>query len=313
MKINTKLSLAFLIIALLFIITGTIFIVNSHNSLADAAFNQLISTRTDKKIQIEEFFAERKHDMHFLLDTVDLFRLNGFEKLNFIRESRKLQIEKYFQEQLHHISFFSRTLSMSKAIFEHDETHKVDTDSHDITEQEITNECKIEIDKLKNTYRYHNVLLVATDGDIVYDTSKNNFTGNILQNELKDSVSSDIFQQGIKKITVHDFSILNNVPVFSISTPVYTSENKIGGILIIYITFDVINEIVQKKVGITGEAYLVGDTNGNTSYRSKRLVQNKENSIGIQKTGNDIKEAFAGNSNVRIKIGSTELYYTQYS
>ena len=107
MKINTKLSLAFLIIALIFIAAGTIFIINSHNALEKAAFSQLESTRTDKKIQIEGFFTERKHDMHILLDTVDIFRLNAFQKLQSIKETRKSQIEEYFQKHLHNISFLS--------------------------------------------------------------------------------------------------------------------------------------------------------------------------------------------------------------
>ncbi|MDM8564380.1 methyl-accepting chemotaxis protein [Candidatus Halobeggiatoa sp. HSG11] len=304
MKINTKLSLAFLIIALLFVATGTIFIVNSHNALSKAAFTQLESVRTDKKIQIEEFFTERKHDMHILLDTVDIFRSNAFEKLQYIRETRKLQIEKSFQEHLHNISFFSHTLSMFEDFFKLDEAYNLD--ELDADEQKIKTELTYEVDEFKTEYGYHNILLVATNGNIIHSTQKQNHPSNLLDNGFKNNPLTKAFQQGLKQPTIQDFSIINNIPVFLISAPIYTSEDKIIGVSIVSVTFDAINTIIQKKIGITGEAYLVGNINEQTSYRSERLSKDKENVIGKEKIGDDVTQALAGQSDVKIKIGSTE-------
>ncbi|MCK5877803.1 MAG: HAMP domain-containing protein, partial [Candidatus Marithrix sp.] len=312
MKINTKLSLAFSIIALLFIITGIIFIVNSHDALKKAAFSQLENTGTDKKIQIEGFFAERKHDMHILLDTVDIFRNNAFEKLQAIRETRKLQIEKYFQEHLHNISFASQALSMSQAINKLEEAHHItDTQKPDTDEHETELENKIS--KLKTEYNYNNVFLAAQDGDIIYTTSKNYLGKNLLNGEIKNPIFRSAFKQGIKKIAVQDLTFLNEVSVFLISAPIHDAKNKIVGTLIVSKTFELINSITQRKIGKNGEAYLVGNINGRTSYRSERLVKGKENSIGDEKTGDDINQALAGNSEVKIKFGSTgQVEITSY-
>jgi len=64
MKIGTKLFAAFLAIALIFSIAGTVSLLESRNALSKAAFNQLESVREDKKARVEEYFAERESDMH---------------------------------------------------------------------------------------------------------------------------------------------------------------------------------------------------------------------------------------------------------
>ncbi|MFK5968517.1 MAG: methyl-accepting chemotaxis protein [Candidatus Marithrix sp.] len=318
MKINTKLSLAFLIIALIFIAAGTIFIINSHNALENAAFSQLESTRTDKKIQIEEFFAERKHDMHILLDTIDIFRINAFQRLQSIRETRKLQIEEHFQEHLHNISFLSHTLSISPTINKLDETHvheKLHTDSktHEATEQELEDEFKTEINRFKTEYSYHNIIIAAEDGHIIYSTSKHDES--LLNDELKNSVLAKFFHSNLKKIVIQDFSLDDNIPILLFISPIIRmSDDKTVGLLIASATFDVINTIVQKKIGTTGEAYLVGNMNNQTSYRSERLIKGKENNIGTEKIGEDISQAFAGKSDVKIKIDSIdEVAITSYT
>ncbi|MDM8568303.1 methyl-accepting chemotaxis protein [Thiotrichales bacterium HSG1] len=325
MKINTKLSLAFLIIALIFIVTGIIFIVNSHNALKNAAFTQLETARTNKKIQIENFFVERKRDMHILLDTVDIFRNDAFEKLQSVQEARKLQIEKYIQTHQHHVSLFSQSLSMSKAILELDAAHHAsdnttdqelevqDIHDHDAIEQKLEAEFKIKVDKFKAKYKYHGIFLVAKDGDIVYTTSKNHLHKNLLTNDDKNFALRSVFKSGLKKTAIQDLTFLNKVPVLLISTPVHTSENESVGTLIVSITFDEINAIVQNKIGISGEAYLVGNVNKQSSYRSERTVKGKENIIGAEKTGGDITKALAGQSDVKIKFGSTnQVEITSY-
>ncbi len=309
MKINTKLSLAFLIIALIFIVSGTIFMMNSHDALAKAAFSQLESSRTNKKIQIEEFFTERKHDMHILLDTVDIFRINAFQKLQSIRETRKLQIEEYFRDYLHNISFASLTLLTSHTIHKLDEEHNhIDgearganvVDSHDDSEPE--EEFTIEINKLKAEYDYHDVVLVAKDGHVIYSTSSENSGKSLLADKFKTNPLANAFQHGLKGITIQDFS--TGVPLLFFASPIRSAEAKTIGVLIVSVTFDALNAIVQKKIGITGEAYLVGKQNGHTSYRSERTVKGKENSIGSEKIGADVNKAFAGKSEAKIKIGS---------
>ncbi|HHB92788.1 MAG TPA: methyl-accepting chemotaxis protein [Thioploca sp.] len=318
MKINTKLSLAFLIIALIFIVAGTIFIINSHNALENATFSQLESTRTDKKIQIEEFFAERKHDIHILLDTIDIFRINAFQRLQSIQKTRKLQIEKYFQKHLHNISFLSHTLSISPTINKLDETHvhkkpHIDSKTHEEIKQEIEDEFKTEISRFKTEYGYHKIIVTAMDRHVIYSTSK--YDKNLLNDELKNSILTKFSHDGFKEIVIQDISLDGETPILSFISPIIRmSDNKTVGLLVASVTFDVINTIMQKKIGTTGEAYLVGNINNQTSYRSERLIKGEENNIGTEKIGEDISRAFAGKSEVKIKIDSIgEVVITSYT
>jgi methyl-accepting chemotaxis protein len=321
LKIGTKLSIAFLGITLLFTIAGIVFVSATRQTLSKAAFNQLESIREDKKARVEDFFAERESDMHVLLETIGLFQQNAFQKLEAIREHKKTQLEQYFRERLHNITLASQSVSISQALFQFEQALHLEGAEKEKTWQAVEKQFEVELRKFKEKHGYHNLFLIAKDGDVVYSVSQSNVVGkNIMGIELKESPLNSVFQHGLKKVTVQDFApcVLSEEkkPVIFFAAPVFL-ESQLVGVLVLCVTPEQINAIVQQRQGLgkTGEAYLIGIQNGKTFYRSDRVIKGKgKNIIGVEKSGNDIDKVFSGQQGLEIKTGSAgKVEITSYA
>lgn len=97
LKIGPKLIAAFLVIGIVpFAIIGLVALDRASEALSDQAFNQLEGVHGIKKVQIENFFAERKGDMGVLMETVDTLRSEAISKLTAIREIKNMGVKRYF-------------------------------------------------------------------------------------------------------------------------------------------------------------------------------------------------------------------------
>jgi len=314
MKIGTKLLMAFLGIAILLTVTGIVLLLESRDALSKAAFNQLESIREDKKAQVEAFFTERKSDMHVLLETVTLFRQNAFQKLESLRQHRKIQLEQYFRERLHNITLASQNVSISQALIQFEEALHLDGPNKEKTWQAVAKQFDVELRQFKEKHGYHNLFLIAKDGDVVYSASQNTIVGqNMLSNQWQNSSLSQMFQKGLKSVAIQDFSpcVLSegNQHVLLFAAPVF-QDRKLIGVLVLCITPKQINTIMQQPQGLgqSGEAYLVGKNNAKIAYRSDQLVSEKgQNRIGIEKSGEDVNKALTGSTGTEIKISSTGI------
>jgi len=312
MKIGTKLSIAFLGITLLFTIAGIVFVSTSGEALSTSAFNQLESIREDKKARVEDFFTERKSDMHILLETIGLFRQNAFQKLESVREHKRLQLEHYFHERLLDITLASQSVSISQALNQFEEALHSDGLEKEKIWQTVEKQFEVELRKFQDEHDYHNLFLIAKDGHVVYSVYQSSVVGkNVMENELKESPLNSAFQNGLKGVTVQDFTpcVLSkgNKQVIFFAVPVFLDE-KLIGVLLLCVTPEQINRIVQQRHGLgkTGEAYLIGTQNGKTIYRSNRIVKGKgKNIVGTEKSGDDIDKAFSGQTGTKLKMGST--------
>lgn len=75
--------------------------------LEAGAYDQLVSLRDVKKVQVERYFAERKGDMGVLVETVKSLRSEAFNKLRANREVKRAAVERYFQSINDQILTFS--------------------------------------------------------------------------------------------------------------------------------------------------------------------------------------------------------------
>lgn len=321
LKIGTKLSISFLGIALIFAIAGITFLLQSHNALLTAIFNDLESVRENKKAQVEAFFNERQSDIHVLLDTVALFRRNAFLQLQSIRDSHKLQLEQYFHERLQDATLASQSVSISQALHQFEQAfHLQDPKTRKETWHAVEQKFNVELIKFKEQRGYYDLFLIAKDGDVIYSVSQSIEVGkNVLRSELKNSPLNYAFQNGLKKVSIQDFmplAMANNQHIAFITAPVFLSGELIG-VLALGLSAEPINAIVQKREGLgkTGEAYVVGELNSQISYRSDRMNKEQDKNImGVEKSGNDIDKALAGQSSIDIKTGSTgKVEITSYA
>jgi methyl-accepting chemotaxis protein len=321
-KIGTKLSIAFLLVSIIFITAGAFFLLKSEDALSQAAFKQLESIRADKKAQVETFFSERKSDMYVFLDTIALYRQTAFQRLQNIRDNKKAKLEQYFKERLHDITLAAQSFAVSQASVKFEEAfHLKDKKSRDDAWQADTEKFQVALKKLKEEYGYSHIFLVAKDGDVLYSSAQKAIGKNVVTGVLKESPLASAFLKGLKGVTLQDFLpsqfLDGHPPILFFSAPVF-SAGKLVGVLLISIDAAPINAIVQQRnkgLGKTGEAYLIGKTNGKTAYCSDRIIKDKgKNVIGVEKRSNDIDKAFAGQTGCKIKTGSLgEIEITSYA
>jgi len=313
MKIGTQLLIAALAISFIPVtIIGTVAWVEGHHALSNQAFSQLESIREAKKAQIGHFFSEKQRDMDVLLNMVSLLKQKAFQKLQAVQEHKKAQLEWYFQERLNDIRVFSKSQAASQAVAQFEESfHQGGLQTISDAWQTIEEKFGGELKQYQQEYGYHEILLIAKDGDIVYSTAKNKDLGqNLLNGALKNSPLNRAFQKGLAKISLHDFepyAPADNQYLAFLTAPLFHSGELIG-VLALSMSHDFVNTIVGQHEGMgrTGETYLVAEFNGQTSYRSHRVVKGKgQHIIGYPKSGDDINKALAGQSGIDVKVGST--------
>jgi len=318
MKLRTKLLSAFLFMSLFpFFIIGFIALHISNSALSEQAFGKLENIREVKKSQIENFFRERKNDMNILMETVATFRQGAVEKFATAQENKKAQIEEYFQKCLSDLKVISNNSSVITALFRFgstiDEDGNFDEGRYNYYENEFGNSLK----QFKNEYGYHDLLLVTKEGRIVYSTGKeSDLAQNLITGELKAVGIGKCFQESLKNLSVHDFEIYppsDNQYIAFIGAPMMYEE-ELAGVVILKITREPINKIVQRRKGLgkTGETYIIGKSDGKTAYRNDRIV--REGKIGGEKSGDDIDKAMNGESGSMIKINeSGDMQISSYA
>ncbi len=302
MKIGTKLYLSFMSIAIIFIVAGISFLLESKTALSQAAFNQLESVKANKKAQIEDFFTERQADIKILTNTISVFQQNAFQKLEATRESKKFQLEQFFQERIHDISVASKILPMAQTIIEFEQT------LHSKNSKPLPDNFNQELELFVKQYGYGNLFLIAADGDIVYTTTEQVKIGtNLLSNEqMKNGSMAKVFKKGSQRVVLQDFllsSILDKEVVF-LAAPILQDE-KLFGVLILCIYPEQINTIVHTEKNT--KTYLVGKFKDKIGYRNAKISN-------IEEVDDDINAALIGQSSTKIKIDNTDnIKITSYA
>lgn len=298
MKIGTKLYLSFMLIAIIFIVAGISFLLESQTALSQAIFNQLESARANKKAQVESFFTERQDDIQILTNTISIFQQNAFQKLEVIRDDKKFQLEQFFRERINDISVASKTLSIVQAITKFEQVLH--------SQKPLPKKFNQELELFVKQHGYSNLFLIATDGDIVYTTMEQvKFGTNLLTNEsMKNSSITKIFKKGSQQIVLQDFSsyLFSDKKVVFLAAPILKDE-KLLGVLILCIHPEQINAIVQTEK--TEKAYLVSKYKGKISYRNDKISQITDSAINA---------VFNGQSNTQIKINNIgDIEITSYT
>ena len=295
-------------------IIGTIALLNGRTALSNQAFEHLKSVREIKKAQLENFFIDKQRELQFLIETVSTFRQNALQKLQSVQENKQAQLEWYFQERLNNISVLSKMESVSQALEQFDGAIKAEGYKTDgLSWQSIEARFGSELQQYQEKYGYDDILLIAKDGDIVYTVAKRADLGqNVLTGTLKNGPLHKAFQTGLNTIAVHDFepySIIDNRYTAFLTAPIFRFD-ELSGVLVMSLLPNRIDAIVQRREGMgkTGETYLVGQLNEQTSYRSNRsLKPGNQDVIGAPKSGEDINQALAGQTGIAVKLGDTGI------
>ncbi len=283
---------------------------NTSETIQTQAFNQLEGVREIKKAQIERFFEERKGDLGVLAENVSTMRQEAFRKMEAIQNIKKSQIERYFQERYGDLNVYRTNsaviMACERFVSAFDESG-IEGDAWKKWDALHGPKFKTYID----LYGYYDLFLIAPDGDIVYTVSKEKDLGtNLITGPYKDSGLTKAFRAGKEKASIQDYSFYtaSNEQAAFLAGPILDSSNELCGVLAFQLSSQQTNDIVQMRegMGTTGETYLVGKSNGTSSFRSDMLTMGDgKYVIGYEITTPYIEKALAGQSENEVYTDSS--------
>ncbi|MDM8525307.1 methyl-accepting chemotaxis protein [Desulfococcaceae bacterium HSG8] len=311
MMLRSKLLAAFLAVSIIpFMVMGWISLVKSESALSEQAFSKLEAMREVKKMQIGNFFDERKENMDVLVETVSALRDAAFEKLKTVQEIKKAQVEEYFRKCRSDIMVLSENITIVDALNAFastiDDKGNIDNDRYQ-TIEDIRHGRSLK--QFKDEYGYNDLLLVRMDGIVVYSLNReSDLTQNLISGELKDGPLARCFRNALKGIATEDFTPYppsDNQHTGFIGAPILY-YNKMIGVVILKLNKNALNTIVRRREGMgeTGETYLVGRQNAGIAFRSDQIVG--KGKMGQENSGQEAEQALAGKSGILLKTGNTK-------
>ncbi len=266
MKLSTKLVVFFLIVGITpFAVIGLISLNNSKSALQHAEYNQLISLREVKKAEVDGFFEERHSDITVLQETVSTLRKEAFAKLEALQQTKKHQIEDYFDNVAHVVHTIRQNPTTASAL----QAFKRGFDEGGNKASGLRwlgadEKYGYLFEDALSDFHYHDIFLIADNGDVVYTVTKASDLGaNLINGPLSNSGLARAFQ-GAKEndISFEDFEPYepaNGDPEAFLAGPIVKDGNRLG-VLAIQVPIDPVNEIMGTRDGLgeTGETYLVG-------------------------------------------------------
>ena len=231
-----------------------------------------------------------------------------------VQETKRNHIQDYFKRVRTAMRitkddpFLHQCLNAFKTAFE-DNDHTVDNEDWKI----IVEFKEPRIKGIVSTNGFYDLLLISPEGNIVYSAARQPDIGlNIPGSQLADSSLGQAFKRMAEAddddVVIGDFAAYapsNGAQAAFMMARMKDQYGEVVGSVAIRIPGDQLNAIVQQRSGMreTGESYLVGKFNGQTSLRSDRVV--KEGKIGDPKTDRFIEMALGGQSGSAVKTGST--------
>lgn len=237
-------------------------------------------------------------------------------KLTAVQNIKKKQLENYFKARIGDLSILSEVPIVKKAMKDLDEMSKI-AKSEGYTGKRLLKYPQYKklfkkytpfLNKYSDVYNYQNIYLLSPNsGRILFSAEYKDDFGTELKSQKTHFALGWQKMKKNKKLTLVDmkeYAPSNNAQAMFVIMPIWLNSVYIGSIGIQF-NNKLISEIVQERSGMgnTGESYLVGQINGKSSYRSKRVI--KSNKIGDSKSDKYIKKALSGEAGISVKTGST--------
>ncbi len=274
MGLKNKMICLFLAAGLIpIILIGVLASYMSSGALMDASYGQLESMRGIKKLQIENFFAERKGDMGVLVETVGTLRGEAMAKLSAIRTIKKGQIESFFKERYGDVQVIAKSEDAAR-MFRKLKQYHIDTDVTPTGRYDVStaaykylwdNNSKY-LNDFNEVYGYYDTFIICSaHGHVMYSAAKESDLGeNLGAGPLKDSGLGKLWKKVVTTDApaIQDFEPYapsNGDPSSFIGAPIKINGQTVA-VMVLQISLDAINGIMTERTGLgeTGESYLVG-------------------------------------------------------
>ncbi len=286
-----------------------------RSALITRSNDQLEAVREIKKAQIQQFFDTREGDVEILVETVKALQHNAYQRIETVQELKKAYIEDYvsdLQEDLRllsHDPLILDAVSDFAQVLDDPDTRVLSPDWNTVAER-----YDERLDAVMQKNGWNDLFLILPSGDIAYTAARKNDLGlNVETGKLQDSGLGKAFKmaqsQDSDSLAIADFEPYapsgGTFTAFMMA-PVYHLADNIVGYVAFQMPTSTLNTIMQHRQGMgdTGESYLVGKWEGQSSYRSDRVV--KSGKVGEVRDGESIEAALdAKTSGQNIKVGST--------
>ena len=316
LSLRIRLLAFFLLVGIIpFAVNGLIAANSSATALEDTIFGQLQAIRQVKKIQIENFFEERKGDLGVLVDTVNSLESQGFAKLEAVQELQRLQLERYFDERFKLMADVQQNLRYTGGIKLFIEAFEQGVRSEAYRTLDAAREAGFQT--FKEQFAFADIYLVDAEGNVVYSLEKQaDFGVNIKTGTLKNSGLGKVYAASRYEIAIQDYDWYEPAKGYAafMATPLTDETGRYWGSAVFQLSSAPINQIVQQRSGLgkTAESYLVGSLDNKIALRSRRLI--KAGDIGAEKSGDDVKAVLNGEKGQVTKVGSEgELELSAYT
>lgn len=313
LSLRIKLLVFFLVVGLVPFITGSFLSYNSSdNALRSQIISQLEGIRESKKLQIDNFFKERKGDMEVLTATAASFWTQSASALSGIQSQKRDRVERYFTRLYNLTGDVKVNVRFTEGIKDFSEAFAKGQQSPEY--KAVADQREKGLQSFKSSFALADVFLIDPKGNIVYTASKeSDFGQNVVTGNLKDTAIGRIFVKSSNQTAIEDFSYYepSRDTVAFIGTPLFDKDGHYIGSAVFQLSKAEIDNIVQERTGLTasGESFLITkDASGKYSYRSDRVV--KQGKIGEERQGESgfIDEALSGRSGSTFVLGSSGKY-----
>lgn len=242
-------------------IVGPTIFSKAVDSLKNEISNHLITVRELKKLELEEYFFERRGDLMVLskdplvIEGLPLF-INAFNDKG-LGSRQYTDAEKNYGTKL---TYYTKT-------YGYEDLFLADVDG--------------------------NIVFSAVDESYLGI--------NLLEVDFIDPMIPDIFMQGRSKVAFSDyvwFELFNELTAFG-AAPIRDRRGDVMGVLIFRLSFNQIGDIMSKRPGLgkTGETYIVGE---DKLMRSNSRFVEGTTAYQLRVDTDAVREAMKGHSGVNI-------------
>jgi methyl-accepting chemotaxis protein len=236
---------------------------------------------------------------------------DSFDRLEVSMKSKVHQVESWAEEYQKSIEFMTRTEILSsrfnilknyhdKHEVKAEEAFPVDTEEYDRIWKEISPKML----EIQDQFEVLDIFIICTaHGHVMFSSKRKKDLGtNLAYGEFKDSTLAQLWRKvkETKKTEAIDFEhYLPNDNAFTgfIASPFFNSDGNMIGIVAVEVSPRQINDIMQDQTGMraTNESYLVGEANGEISFRNDLVTMgNGEYVLGAHVRTDYIEKAING-------------------
>ncbi|MGQ3684008.1 MAG: cache domain-containing protein [Candidatus Loosdrechtia sp.] len=218
-----------------------------------------------------------------------------------VREIKKLQIQNFFYARYGDINVLARNPIVVQSLPRYALAFK-NGGLQSPAYRQIDSYFGQLIEHFERQYGYYNILLVDTDGNVVFGVKEDKYVGtNIKTGEYSSFTIGEVFQEAVDHVKMSDLLWSEDAKdfIFLVASPVHDQARKLIGVVIAEMPYSKIDIIISQRDGLgnTGKMYLVGE---DRFMRSKSRFYTENTVLKLEVRTKAALDALRGNSDIKI-------------